>query len=106
MTNFVFNISQSAKLRLQNILQNDEAFMIDVVSGGCNGFSYKYQISKRNYDNLYCENPSIIITQNAKNMLNGAILEYSSDDFGTSFFAIQNPSATSKCGCGNSFSTF
>ena len=106
MTDFVFNISQSAKLRLENILQKDEAFVIDVTSGGCNGFSYKYQIAKRNAENLYCENPAILITQNAKDMLNGGILEYSADDFGTSFFSIKNPSATSKCGCGNSFSTF
>jgi iron-sulfur cluster insertion protein len=107
MQGFIFTISTSAKLRLQSVLKEGEAFVVDVTSGGCNGFSYKYNI--QNFDNaqtLVLQNPAVIVTEQASQMIAGGILEYSADEFGTSFFSIKNPNATSKCGCGNSFSTF
>lgn len=105
MQNFVFNISESAKLRLQNVLKEGEAFLIDVTSGGCNGFSYKYNIVQ-NIQETILQNPNIVVTNQAKEMVNGSTLDYTADEFGTAFFSITNPNATSKCGCGNSFSTF
>lgn len=106
---FIFNISEKAKDHLLAILKCDEAFLIDITPGGCNGFSYKYGITNsNNLDNTnekVSEVPPVLLTAQATDMLHDAILKYEADEFGNSFFAIINPSATSKCGCGNSFTT-
>jgi iron-sulfur cluster insertion protein len=108
MNGFKLTVSEKASARLMKILRDTEALFVDVTSGGCNGFSYKYDI--KTYDNTngltISTVPRIVLTKDAMDMLNGAILDYSADELGTSFFSITNPNATSKCGCGNSFSTF
>ena len=104
----VLEISQKAHERLEQILSSDKYLMISVNSGGCNGFSYAFEIlnSIPNNANIVSENPNVCVLSSAIQYISGSILQFEKNDIGTSFFSIQNPNATSKCGCGNSFSTF
>lgn len=104
----IFNISESARLRLSKVLIPETHLLISITSGGCNGFSYTYTIVSTIPEEsmIVSQSPSVYISNSAKDLLTGGILNYSEDDLGGSFFTIQNPNATSKCGCGNSFSTF
>lgn len=104
----VLQISQNACERLQEILSDDLSLLISVNPGGCNGFSYSFDITKEQSPSTVevLEKPKVFVSSSAIEMLSGSILEYEANDIGTAFFSIKNPNATSKCGCGNSFSTF
>lgn len=104
----LLEISEQAKERLINVLTNGQSLVVSVVPGGCNGFSYKYEISSKppEHSTQVSQSPSVYILDSAKDMLLGGVLQYKADELGTSFFSITNPNATSKCGCGHSFSTF
>ena len=104
----LLEISQKAQERLKEVLSNNMHLLVSVTSGGCNGFSYKYDIcTEAPNDAVHVsEAPSIYVSNSAKDMLSGGVLQYEANDLGASFFSIINPNATSKCGCGNSFSTF
>lgn len=110
MRDFTFNVSDRAKHGLLGILKPREALLIDVIPGGCNGFSYNYGIvdcpSIDKAARAVFATPPVFLTDQAMNMLDGATLEYEADELGTSFFSIINPGATSKCSCGASFSIF
>ena len=90
------------------VLKSEESLVISVTPGGCNGFSYDYNITHQLPQDLHQINkkPSVYVSNSAVDMLKGGTLQYESDDIGSAFFSITNPNATSKCGCGNSFSTF
>lgn len=104
----MLEISQKAKARLKEVLNNNMHLIISVTPGGCNGFSYKYDITDSTpSDALHInDQPSVYVANSALEMLNGGMLEFDSNELGSAFFSIINPNATSKCGCGNSFSTF
>lgn len=104
----MFNISESANKRLLQVLSGGQSLLISVTPGGCNGFSYHYDVIQTPSEEMtkVSENPSVYVSNSAQDMLKGGILQYTADDLGSSFFSIYNPNATSKCGCGNSFSTF
>lgn len=104
----ILEISPKAQEKLREVLSDNMHLFVSVTSGGCNGFSYKYDVcGETPSDAIHVSNsPSVYVSNSAKDMLSGATLQYESNDLGSSFFSITNPNATSKCGCGNSFSTF
>ncbi len=86
-------------------------FKISVIPGGCSGFSYVFDFTSDISDSdVIISNINskinIIAPQSSMSLIQGSKLCYSSDDLNGSYFYIENPNATSKCGCGNSFSVF
>ncbi len=104
----ILQISNNACERLKEILSDNLSLLISVNTGGCNGFSYSFNLTKEQSPSTIevLHEPKVLVSKSAIEMLNGSILEYEANDIGTAFFSIKNPNATSKCGCGNSFSTF
>jgi len=104
----VLQVSNNARERLSQILSGELSLLISVQPGGCNGFSYSFETPNTEPQNStkVHENPPVYVSGSAKDMISGSVLEYEQNDIGTAFFSIKNPNATSKCGCGNSFSTF
>ena len=50
------NLTDSAKTRLENILEKDEFLRVKVNSGGCSGFQYEFIITKeQDEDDIVCE---------------------------------------------------
>ena len=76
-----------------------------VQGGGCSGFSYGFTFDEsRNEDDF--DVPSavpVVVDSMSMQYLQGATINYKEDLMGASF-VIDNPQATSTCGCGSSFS--
>ena len=79
---------------------------IAVKGGGCSGFQYIVNIvEKVNEDDQIFEKEDcrVVIDKISLQFLEGAEIDYKEELIGSSF-KINNPNATSSCGCGTSFS--
>ena len=79
---------------------------VAVKGGGCSGFQYVFNIvAKVNEDDQVFEKEDcrVVIDNTSLKFLEGAEIDYSEELIGSSF-KINNPNATSSCGCGTSFS--
>ena len=105
------SITEDALERIKLIQsQEGKGFLrITVDGGGCSGFSYSF-----NFDNKQLENdiiasidknghPALVTDNISLNYLSGSQITWKEDLSGASF-SIDNPNATSSCGCGTSFS--
>jgi iron-sulfur cluster assembly accessory protein len=104
-----FDVSQSAALRISELLKNEPdskiAIRVAVDSGGCSGFMYDYNlIDKVNDDDFILEKygVKIAIDPLSQPFLDKCKLEFV-EELGSAYFQISNPNAIAKCGCGNSF---
>ncbi len=102
-------ISDSAKKRIAELLVEEPPntyFRIEILGGGCSGFQYKFDLDnsplKEDEILIETEGAKIVIDKISLSMLQGAELDYSQELVGAAF-TINNPNATSGCGCGNSF---
>lgn len=94
-----------AKLRA---MEGNDALMlrITVNGGGCSGFQYAFDLDdkKAEDDLIFTHNGTGVVTDEVSiGFLNGCTVDYK-DELGAAYFAINNPNATSSCGCGSSFS--
>ena len=106
----MIEISNSAKTRLENLLEqeseNKNFVRVGVESGGCSGLSYKLDFDNhQNEDDELIENNGIKLLINKKSVLYlvGTTLEFS-DGLNGKGFVFNNPNANRTCGCGESFS--
>ena len=79
---------------------------VAVKGGGCSGFQYIFNIVDKvaEDDQIFeKEDCRVIIDNTSLQFLEGAEIDYSEELIGSSF-KINNPNATSSCGCGTSFS--
>ena len=79
---------------------------VAVKGGGCSGFQYVFSVVDQvNEDDKVFEKEDcrVIIDKTSLNFLEGAEIDYTEELIGSSF-KINNPNATSSCGCGTSFS--
>jgi len=79
---------------------------VAVNGGGCSGFQYAFDIERERADDdlvLAQEGATVLIDPVSVGFLKGARIDFVDDLIGQSF-KIDNPNATSSCGCGTSFS--
>lgn len=104
-----FNITDSAKIKIQELQKSDNNLMlrIAVQSGGCQGFQYQLTMTKeKNPDDFVVSENNInyiVLDQDAIFMLQGGQIDFVSEMSG-SYFKIFNPNKSGGCGCGKSFS--
>jgi iron-sulfur cluster assembly accessory protein len=102
-------VSARAAKRIADILKNESAdakLRVAVTGGGCSGFQYNFAIDDaRMDDDLVVERDgaTVLIDPVSLDFLKGAEIDFVDDLIGQSF-RINNPNATSSCGCGTSFS--
>ena len=77
-------------------------FRISVQGGGCSGFKYDFSFDEKIQSDDVVFNKTII-DKNSLEIISGSIVNYKKEMIGSSF-TIENPKATSSCGCGLSFS--
>jgi iron-sulfur cluster insertion protein len=106
------NITETAAIRLQEILREDNIpnakIRIYVEGGGCSGFQYGFSIEedKQEDDFIFEEkNVQILVDPISFSYLEGITVDFKNDINGERF-AILNPQAASTCGCGSSFSPY
>ncbi|MEE3165559.1 MAG: iron-sulfur cluster assembly accessory protein [Pseudomonadota bacterium] len=104
-----FEISEDAAQRINEIVAQESENLhlrVSVLGGGCAGFSYKFDLVRKiEKEDLIFEKDGakILIDKTFMPYLIGSIIEFEDDLIGKSF-KINNPNATSSCGCGTSFS--
>ena len=77
-------------------------FRITVQGGGCSGFKYNFGFdSQSNNDDIIFD--KAIIDKSSLEIISGSIVDFKKEMIGESF-VINNPKASSSCGCGLSFS--
>lgn len=105
-----FSLSASAARRVAELLAEEgdpyRMLRVSVSGGGCAGFQYGFDFdTKRNPDDLVIEREGarVVIDEVSLDLLAGSQLDFVENLMG-SFFSVNNPNATSSCGCGSSFS--
>lgn len=101
-------VTERAATRIRSILSGEPAgasLRVSVNGGGCSGFQYAFDIeTARNADDIVIDaaGAAVLIDTISLDYLSGSELDFVDDLMGRSF-RIQNPHATSSCGCGTSF---
>ena len=104
-----FRVTDSAARQIAAILASEpgaKALRVEVLAGGCSGFQYKFDLTaEQNPDDLVISalGAAVYVDASSLDLLTGAELDYKDSLMGA-HFAVQNPIATSSCGCGTSFS--
>jgi iron-sulfur cluster assembly accessory protein len=82
-----------------------QALRVAVEGGGCSGFQYEIRLDAPAEDDLILEKDGQRVLVDAVSLpfLSNAVIDFSDELIGARF-VIQNPNATSSCGCGTSFS--
>jgi iron-sulfur cluster assembly accessory protein len=102
-------VTERAARRIAEILAKEPAgamLRVAVDGGGCSGFQYAFDIvTARNDDDLAVEKDgvTVLVDPVSLNFLMGAEIDFANELIGAAF-KINNPNATSSCGCGTSFS--
>ena len=100
-------VTNRAFKRLSEINAGNEgkALRIAVEGGGCSGFQYEISLGNPTEEDLVIEGhgEKVIIDAASLPFLENAIIDYADELIGARF-VIENPNATSSCGCGTSFS--
>ena len=104
MTNKI-EFTKEANKQIAKIISEQEKnsyFRISVQGGGCSGFKYNFSFDKEIESDDIVFNKTII-DKNSLELINGSVVNFKREMIGSSF-TIENPKATSSCGCGLSFS--
>ncbi|WP_333712317.1 HesB/IscA family protein [Yoonia sp.] len=82
-----------------------KALRIAVEGGGCSGFQYEIDLDDPKDDDLVLseQGETVVIDSVSLPFLADATIDFSEELIGARF-VINNPNATSSCGCGTSFS--
>ncbi len=102
-------ITEAAAKRIAQILASEEdkgAFRVAVQGGGCSGFQYDFQLVEgpEEDDEVIRAGEAVVVIDPASlPFLLGAVVDFE-DTLAGAHFKVDNPNATSSCGCGVSFS--
>jgi len=82
-----------------------QALRIAVEGGGCSGFQYEIELDDAKTDDLVLEGQGekVVVDSVSLPFLENAVIDFTEELIGARF-TIENPNATSSCGCGTSFS--
>ena len=98
----IVNLTESAKQYLKSV--GDPNVFLSVNSGGCSGFQYVWGLMNDSPDVKWSEpiDDLLVVDPLAELYILGSEIDYVTE-LGGSFLAVKNPTASSSCGCGESF---
>ena len=97
--------TERAKKQIEKITEKNDSkqyFRISVKGGGCSGFKYNFSFDNSTSDNDVLFDKTVI-DKASLDIINGSVIDFKVEMIGESF-VINNPKASSSCGCGLSFS--
>jgi iron-sulfur cluster assembly protein len=108
----MITLTERAATELRDLIKSQEkessALRVWVAGGGCSGLNYGMALDDNEpeaEDNVFDQSGiKIYVDPVSLNYMSGASVDYVDDVLGGGF-KIENPNATSTCGCGNSFSS-
>lgn len=103
------NILPCAVAKLQELFAEENnpnlKLRVFVQGGGCSGFSYGFTFDEAQAEDDFdfaANNVTVLVDSMSMQYLQGSNIDYKEDLMGASF-VIDNPQATTTCGCGSSF---
>ena len=93
-------IKQIEKIILEN--KPKKYFRISVKGGGCSGFKYNFNFEDKIEVNDIIFDKTVI-DKDSLEIIDGSVIDFKKEMIGNTF-VINNPKASSSCGCGLSFS--
>ena len=100
-------VTDRAFTRLAEIGAGDQgqALRVAVEGGGCSGFQYDIKLDAPAKDDVILEGngQKVVVDSISLPFLTGATIDFTEELIGARF-TIENPNASSSCGCGTSFS--
>jgi len=104
-------ITENAVNQIYHLINKEKKsnsyFRIRVDGGGCAGFQYNFTFTnkKDGEDLVFLQknNIKVLVDKTSIKLINGSTIDYVNELIGSSF-KINNPKASSSCGCGTSFS--
>ncbi|MGH6876985.1 MAG: iron-sulfur cluster insertion protein ErpA [Rhizomicrobium sp.] len=102
-------VSARAAKRIAEILQAERTpsmLRVAVTGGGCSGFQYNFALDDTRLEGdlvIEKEGAVVLVDPLSLDFLKGAEIDFVDDLIGAAF-KVNNPNATSSCGCGTSFS--
>lgn len=104
-------VTESAAEAIKNMIAErsltDHALRVYVSGGGCSGYQYGMALEGEPRPSDFItemHGVKVVVDDVSLAYLKGAHIDYVSDVMGSGF-KIENPNATSSCGCGHSFQT-
>jgi iron-sulfur cluster insertion protein len=102
-------LAESAVTKLQEIFTEENnpnnKLRVFVQGGGCSGFQYGFTFDEEQGEDDFefaAGDVKVLVDSMSMQYLQGAEIAYREDLMGASF-VIDNPQATTTCGCGSSF---
>lgn len=102
-------MTEAAANRINELVEAEgrdgQAIKISVVPGGCAGFSYQFGWASEDANGKLVEKngAKLLVEESDMRLLSGSTLDYTTSLKGSKF-EVNNPNASSSCGCGKSFS--
>lgn len=103
-------LTESAIARVKEILAEENnprvKLRVFVQGGGCAGFSYGFTLDEQQTDDDFDQDHGgvpVLVDSMSWQYLQGSVINFR-DDLSGANFVIDNPQATTTCGCGSSFS--
>ena len=107
----MITITENAVAKIRDIIaeENNPAIKLRVFvqGGGCSGMQYGFTLDEVQAEDdwdIESNGVNVLVDSMSGGYLQGAVIDYKEDQYGSSF-SINNPQATTTCGCGSSFST-
>ncbi|OEE33462.1 iron-sulfur cluster insertion protein ErpA [Vibrio anguillarum] len=108
--NVPLSFSDTAAQRVKMLIAEEEnpalKLRVYITGGGCSGFQYGFTFDENvNYGDTTIVNSGVTLVVDPMSLqyLIGGIVDYTEGLEGSRFF-VNNPNATTTCGCGASFS--
>ncbi len=110
VTSTVLDFTESAAKKLQAIIEEENnpelKLRVSVYGGGCSGFQYTFSLEEEITESdrtVETDGATLVIDNASYQYLAGSEVDFSEGLEGA-MFVVNNPNATSTCGCGASFS--
>lgn len=104
-----FELTDSAASKIQEMLKDEanagKCLRVYVIGGGCSGFQYGFKFDDRAPGDAAVEKNGVtmVVDPMSGQYLKGAQVDYVNNLMGAQF-VVNNPNASTTCGCGASFS--
>lgn len=102
--------TDAAALKVKSLIEGEDnpnlRLRVYITGGGCSGFQYGFTFDEQvNDGDLTIENQNVglVVDPMSLQYLIGGTVDYT-EGLDGSRFVVQNPNASSTCGCGSSFS--
>jgi len=107
--NLPVRVSERAFARLAEIngeAETPKALRVAVLGGGCSGFQYEFALEETPAEGdlvIEAEGQRVLVDPESLEFLEGSVVDFKDELIGARF-EVENPNASSTCGCGTSFS--